>query len=101
MQQSIAECQPLADKLDANNQTKKDRKLELKRLAEHAAGNLDEGAELTVLMIISAETVKSYCADNAKNSVDKYCGSKGREHRERRRLAALALAATNEGNEEQ
>ena len=30
-----------------------------------------------------------------------YMARKGREHRERRRLAALALAATNEGNEEQ
>ena len=91
VQHFLKDCQPLAGKLDANDTTKTDRKAELKRLAEHAAGNLDEGAELTVLMIISAETVKSYCAENAENSVDKYCGSA---------CAWLGLISTAQGHDD-
>ena len=87
----IAECQPLADKLDANDQTKKDRKLELKRLAEHAAGNLDDATELTVLNIINAEAVKSYCAEHAENSKDKYSKSC---------CAWLGLIATAQGHDD-
>ena len=39
----IAECGPLAKELEANAQTKHDRQCELRRLAEHAAGELEEG----------------------------------------------------------
>ena len=41
LEQFIAECQPLAEKLEANKTTIKDRKAELKRLVEHAGKELD------------------------------------------------------------
>jgi hypothetical protein len=39
------------------------------------AGELDEGAQLTALALVSAKTVQAYCYEHAENSVDKYCGS--------------------------
>ena len=76
VQHFLKDCQPLAEQLDANDTTKTDRKAELKRLAEHAADELPEADyELTILKLISAETVMSYCEENAENSVDKYCSS--------------------------
>ena len=91
VQHFLKDCQPLAEKLDANDTTKTDRKAELKRLAEDAAVNLDEGTELTILKLISAETVQSYCAEYAENSVDKYCGSA---------CAWLGLISTAQGHDD-
>ena len=91
VEQFIAECQPLAEKLEANKTTIKDRKAELKRLAEHAAKELDEGAPITALSLINAQAVQSYCAEHAQNSQDKYCGSA---------CAWLGLIATAQGHDD-
>lgn len=91
VQHFLKDCQPLAGKLDANDTTKTDRKAELKRLAEHAAKELDEGVPITALALINAQAVQSYCDEHAQNSQDKYCKSS---------CAWLGLIATAQGHDD-
>ena len=60
----------LADKLEACEKTKNERRQQLRRVAEHVADDLDE---LTALTVLSAESIKEYCQSCAPHSVDTYC----------------------------
>ena len=61
---------PLADKLEANEDTKKNRASCCRRLVEHVA---EPDKPLKLLDVLNATAVQTYCNTHAPNSVDTYC----------------------------
>eukprot|EP01043_Picozoa_sp_COSAG02_P004442 COSAG02_NODE_115_length_35467_cov_292.837056_23_plen_688_part_00 len=78
----------LADKLEACEKTKNERRQQFRRVAEHVGDDLDE---ITTLTVLSAESVNDYCESCAPQSVDTYCKMALAFHR----LAASAQGHTD------
>ena len=66
----LSDILPLADKLDANGQTKQDRKLGCRRVVELASTGK---TNVAILEMLGADAVKAYCAAKAPGSIDTYC----------------------------
>ena len=83
----LSSLMPLADKLEANEDTKKSRAMCLKRLVEHVA---EPDKPLKLLDVLSATAVQTYCGKHAPNSVDTYCKTI---------CAFIRLVSTAQGND--
>jgi hypothetical protein len=66
----LSDILPLADTLDANGQTKQDRKLGCRRVVELASTGK---TNVAILEMLGADAVKAYCAAKAPGSIDTYC----------------------------
>ena len=65
----LAEVLPLADKLDANDQTKHDRKQQCRRVVELIG---KDKTDVDALQLLDSAAIKTYCAAKAPDSIDTY-----------------------------
>ncbi len=60
----------LIDKLEANDQTKHDRKQQCRRVVELIGSNK---TNVNALQLLGANAIKTYCESKAPDSIDSYC----------------------------